>query len=313
MTEQSNEPNKDERGPEPKLFFEDAPAKKKAKKGRIVLLAMLVLAAYLFWPRAVLQGEGVLQAEKFARLGLTSSGVLKELLRVKGEHLKQGDLIAKFENPELLKRFEQAQFELQKLEAERVILNERLKHLDKEKERARILFENGAAGRIRLDGANFEFSKATQEFVILEKRISSAKRELQFIEDEIKSLELKAPFDGVLLTDPSDTIGSPVQKGEFVLEIADPDTYFIEILIPEESVEKIRVGSKVKAKFHSFSGKTYKGHVVKLSPRTTQEVEKVFKIRHVVPCEIKLDEFPENLRYGMHASIKIHSKTKGVF
>lgn len=313
MTEQSNEPNKDEKGAEPKLFFEDAPEKKKAKKKRIALLALLAITVYFFWPRAAVQGEGVLQAEKFARLGLTSSGVLKELLRVKGEHLKKGDLIAKFENPELLKRFEQARYEVEKLEAEKVIVNEKLKHLDKEKERMRILFENGAAGKIRLDNAEFEFSKTTQEFVMLEKRISSAKRELEFLEDEIKSLELKAPFDGVLLTDPSDTIGSPVQKGEFVLEIADPDTYFIEILIPEELVEKIRVGSRVKAKFHSFSGKTYKGRVVRLAPRTTQEVEKVFKIRHVVPCEIKLDEFPENLRYGMHASIKIHSKTKGVF
>ena len=312
MTELKKEPNGDSHGEEPQLFEENH-EKNRFRKRNILLLAILLVSAFLIWPRAALQVEGVLQAEKFARLGLTSSGVLKELLREKGERLKEGDLIAKFENSELLKRYEQAKLELGKLEDERVILNERLKQLDKEKERMRILFENGAAGKIRLESADFEFFKATREFVILEKRIQSAKRELQFLDDEIKSLELKAPFDGVLLTDPSDTIGSPIQKGEFVLEMADPDTYFIEIMIPEEDVEKIGIGSKVKAKFYSFPGKTYQGRVVRLSPRTTQEVEKVFKIRHVVPCEIKLDDFPENLRYGMHARVKIHSKTKGVF
>jgi len=312
MTELNHEPNGDSKGTEPKLFEENH-EKKGMKKGRLVLMAMLIVAAFLFWPRAAFEGEGVLQAEKFARLGLTSSGVLKELLHEKGERLKQGDLIAKFENSELLKRYVQAELEFGKLEDEKVIVNEKLKHLDKMKERTRMLYENGAVGKVSIDQADFEFRKGTQEFVILEKQIQSAKRELEFLDEEIKSLELKAPFDGILLTDPSETVGSPVQKGEFVLEIADPDTYLLEILIREEDVEKIGVGSKVKAKFYSFSSQTYKGRVVRVAPRTTQEVEKVFKVKHVVPCEIKLDEFPENLRYGMHARVKIYSKPKGVF
>ncbi len=309
MTEINKEPTDDSPKDEPQLFEENHEVKKKAKgkKGKMILILVIAVVSFLIWPRADFKGDGVLQADKFARLGLTSSGVLKELLREKGSVLTKGELIARFENPELLKQHTQAELELGRLEDEKVIVNEKLKYLDKVRERTKMLYENGVTGKSELGKKEFDFIQATQEFVILEKKIQSAKRELDYIKEGMESLELKAPFDGVLLTDPSDTIGSPIQKGEFVLEIADPDTYFVEVLIPEEEVQKIKVGSKVKARFHAFSSKTYKGRVVRLAPRTSQEVEKVFKIRHVVSCEVKLDGIPGNFRYGMHASIKINS------
>lgn len=306
MTEKMSEPKKDESVPEPKLFFEDSPPRKKTKKGKVIFCILLVLPAYLFWPRTVLQGDGVLQAKEFSKVGLASSGVLKEMFYQKGSYFKSGNLIATFENQELLKLCEQAVIELERLEGEKSLVSGQMKYFDKVRQRSRMLYENGVTAKSELEKAEFSFLRATQEFVILEKKMQSAKRELDYLKGEIESLEIKAPFDGVVLTDPSDKIGTLVQKGGFVLEIANPDTYFLEILIPENDIEKIEVGSHVQARFHAFPSETYKGQVVRLAPRTSQEVEKVFKVRHVVSCEIKLDDLPENIRYGMHASVKIH-------
>ena len=293
---------------EPQLFEENQADKRIKKKNYFFFFfSGLILIAFVLWPKAIMKTEGVLQAEKFIKLELKNSGTLKEVFHKKGDNLEKDELIANFENPELLKFQRQTEIEIGQLEDEKYILTQKQKHFSKVRERKRILYENGAIGKQQLEKAEFDDGVLTQEFQILEKKIQSAKRELIYLEEEIKSLQLKAPFKGVLLTDPIESLGNAVQKGGFVLEMVDPETYFLEVLIPEEDVQKISIGSKVEVKFHALPNGIHTGQVVQIAPRTSEYVEKVFKIKHVVSCEIKLEEWPSNLRYGMRASVKIYS------
>lgn len=296
---------------EPQLFEEKA-EKKGIGKIKLTFSALFLISVFLLWPRGIIKGEAILQAKNFSKMGLTSSGVLKELLHEKGELVKAGELIARFENAELLKRHAQEQLRLERLKENKSILEEKAGFYEKERERSEILHENSVIGRALLEKATLDAKTASKELVILEKEIESAQKETEYLKSRVEALELKAPFDGMLLTDPSDHVGSPVKEGEFVLEIADPKTYFLEFLIPEKDIEKIKVGNKVKARFRAFPWKTYSGEITRIAPRTTEEVEKVFKVKHVIPCEIKLHETPANLKYGMRAQIQIQSKRKGV-
>lgn len=308
MTTEKNEHISNE---EPKLFEEKEP-KKGIGKGKLAFIVFVSLAVFFLWPRGVMKGEAILQAGKFAKLGLTSSGVLKELLHEKGERVKAGDLIARFENTELLKLSSQQTLLLERLREKKALLEEKVRFYEKEKERSRILYENSVIGRALLEGAALQATSASKELLVLEKEIASAEKESEYLKSRVEALELKAPFDGILLTDPSDHVGSPIKEGEFVLEIADPETYFLEFLVPEKDVERIRVGDKVKARFRAFPWKNYSGEVVRIAPRTTEEIEKVFKVKHVIPSEIKLHETPPNLKYGMRALIRIQTQRKGV-
>jgi len=296
---------------EPKLF-EEKPEKKGIGRILLILTGIIAVAAFLLWPRGIVEGEAVLQARRFARMGLTSSGVLKELLHEKGELVKAGEIIAKFENSELLKRYAQAQLLLEKLNENKAALQEKSGFYEKEKTRKQILRENSVIGEALLEKAKLDAASAARELVMLGKEIQSTEKEAKYLKSRVETLELKAPFDGMLLTDPSDTVGSPVKEGEFVLEIADPGTYFLEFLILEKDVERISLGNKVTSRFRAFPWKNYSGEVTRIAPRTTEEIEKVFKIKHVIPCEIRLHETPRDLKYGMRAHIKIQSKRKEV-
>ncbi|HOW59109.1 MAG TPA: HlyD family efflux transporter periplasmic adaptor subunit [Candidatus Omnitrophota bacterium] len=307
MTSETNEHISSE---EPKLF-EEKPEKKEI--GRILLIiGAVAIAAFLLWPRGIVEGEAVLQARRFAKMGLTSSGVLKELLHEKGEFVKAGEIIAKFENSELLKRYAQAQLLLEKLNENKAALQEKSGFYEKEKARKQILQENSVIGVDLLEKAKLDAANVARELVMLGKEIQSTEKETEYLKSRVETLELKAPFDGTLLTDPSDTVGSPVKEGEFVLEIADPGTYFLEFLVLETDIEGISVGNKATARFRAFPWKTYSGEVTRIASRTTEEIEKVFKVKHVIPCEIRLHETPRDLKYGMRAHIKIQSKRKGV-
>jgi hypothetical protein len=80
------------------------------------------------------------------------------------------------------------------------------------------------------------------------------------------------------------------------------------MMVPEKVVERVKVGNSVKARFQAFSWKTYSGTVTKVGPRTTEEIEKIFNVKYVISCEIKLDEFPANVKYGMRAHVMVSGR-----
>ena len=289
---------------EPALFEEKKEPLRKSKI-KILLLAIAVLLAAVFWPKPVIKGEAILQAERFARIGLSSPGVLRELLYQKGDRVKKGEVIARFENLEIKGRFEEKKLALEILKLDKDRLTKKVLFLSQEKDRSNILFENGVIGQAEHERNVQELEEAEQSVSIKAKEMESAEAEIGFLKTQMEALELKAPFDGMLLTDPGDQVGSPLKEGEFVLEFADPDTYFLEMLILEKMIRKVSLGDSVKVQFNAFRGRTFAGEVIRISPRARDEVEKVFRVKHVVACAIRLREIPPDIKYGMRADAEI--------
>ena len=289
---------------EPALF---EGKKEPSKNGmiKILFLMVAVLLGVVFWPKPVIKGEAILQAERFARIGLSGTGVLKELLHQKGDRVKKGEVIARFENLDIKRRFEEKKFALEILKLDKERLTKKAGFLTQEKDHSSVLFENGVIGQTEHERTVHALDEAEQEVSIKAKEMESVEAEIGFLKTQIEALEFKAPFDGILLTDPSDQIGSPLKEGEFVLEFADPDTYFLEMLILEKMIRKVSLGDSVKAKFNALRGRTFMGEVIRISPRARDEVEKVFKVKHVVACAIRLREMPPDIKYGMRADAEI--------
>ena len=74
-------------GEEPSLF-EEKPSTRHKRKSRLFLIIVMSAIGILIWPRGQIKGEALVQAERFTRMGLTSSGILKELLHRKGDLVK---------------------------------------------------------------------------------------------------------------------------------------------------------------------------------------------------------------------------------
>ena len=289
---------------EPALFEEKKEPPEKGKM-KILLLVLAVLLGVVFWPKPSIRGGAILQAERFARIGLSSPGVLTELLHKKGDRVKKGEVIARFENLDIKRRFEEKRLALEILKLDKDRLLKKVVFLSQERDRSNILFENGVIGQTEHQHNVRELEEATQSVSIKAKEIESAEAEIGFLRIQMDALELKAPFDGMLLTDPGDQVGSPLREGEFVLEFADPGTYFLEMLILEKMIRKVSLGDSVKVQFNAFRGRTFTGEVIRISPRARDEIEKVFKVKHVVACAVRLNEIPPDIKYGMRADAEI--------
>lgn len=291
--------------PEPDLF------KKKPERGSrkwtfVVLIA--IFFAVLLFREGNIEAEGVLKAKRFVKLGLTTSGILKELSSKTGDMVRQGDCLARFENPDLLQRLEEKRAALEILGHEKVRLAKRKEFLERGKQRKAILFENGAIGLVHVELLDLKLTQVTEELAMKEKEYESLQAENAYLKGKVESLELKAPFSGVLLSDQNEQIGNFFKEGDFVLELADSESFYLELFIADKDINKVKVGDPVEIRFRCDPRKSYGGTVSRIGPEIQQRTEKVFEIRHVVFCEIALSEIPFQARYGIRAHAKILPK-----
>ncbi len=296
---------------EPSLFEAKSSGGGKWKM-KLFLIVLFSALGFLFWPKGYMSGEAVVQAGRFARMGLTNSGILKEVLHEKGNVVPKGELLVRFENPELARKLEERTFALEIMSHDKARIQREFEFLGKDKERKSILYENGVVGRIHFDKAGLELLKAQGELAMRTKEIESTEAEIHFLKGRVESLEFRAPFNGMLLTDPGIAVGNFLKEGDFVLEFADPKSFFLELLVSEKQISKIESGSEALVNFRAFPWKTYSGEITKIGPRTTEKVEKVFNVQYVIPCEIRLHDMPVNLKYGMRAWVRIGGRRRAV-
>lgn len=304
----SAEKAKENTAQEPALFMEKQEQKHKGWRWVIWIIGISTVVFFL-WPKGVIKGDAVLQASKFVRLDVSSPGILRDLFYEKGAYVKKGTVIARFENPDITKTLEEKKERFQTAIHEKARLESRLELLQKEKGRVSVLYENGAASAALLEKADFEVRDTDEALAGKKQEIESLQIEIRLLEQRIEAFTVKAPFDGLLLGDPKDRLGGFFKEGDLLLEMADPTSYFLEVLVLEKDIKKIALGDKVKARFYVSPRTEITGEVTRVAPRIIEQVEKVFKVRRVIPCEITLKNIPPNIRYGMQASVSIDTQS----
>lgn len=291
---------------EPSLFKE--PEKRRSKGIGVWALGLFIFGAFYFLnatPQTA--GVGTLKAQKYIKLQAAVPGVLKEIMHKKGDLVQAGDTLARFENAELIKNFAVKKKSLEISDEELKGLQQKEAHLKTKNERAAILFENGVIGKSDFEEVTLEYGEIQKKVLLQFKKNEGMKEELVYLETEAGKLDLKAPISGVLLSEPSERISNYFKLGDDVFEIGDPASFYLEMPVRENQIEKIHVGDPASIRFDAMPSKKYSGVIMSIGVKTNQEVEKVFKVKHVVVCEIKLNEEAAGLRYGMQARVTLRS------
>jgi multidrug resistance efflux pump len=309
MTQEKNEGKAAQE--EPVLFKE--PEKKKSGGLGIWILGLIIAAGFYFLRGTPhIAATGTLKAQKYIKLQAGVPGTLKEMVHKKGDLVQTGEILARFENPEILKDLALKKKMLEMSDEESGALQQTEAYLKIKNERAAVLFENGVIGKSDFEKVALEYGDFQKKVSLQVKKKEALKEELIYLENEAGKLDLKAPFTGVLLSDASEEISNYFKKEDDVFEIGDPASLFVEMPVRENQIERVHVGDGATIMFDAVSSKKYTGVVVGIGVKTNQEVEKVFKVRHVVVCEIKLNEETAGLRYGMQARVVLRAAAGGM-
>ncbi|MBI4241068.1 MAG: HlyD family efflux transporter periplasmic adaptor subunit [Candidatus Rokubacteria bacterium] len=139
------------------------------------------------------------------------------------------------------------------------------------------------------------------QVTILTAQIDQAKAQLSLLEDQLSRTRVLAPFNGVVVTgDLSQMLGSPVERGQVLFEVAPLDAYRVILQVDERDVADVAVGQKGQLLLSAFPEVPLPFRVEKITPvSTAQEGRNYFRV------EAQLESTPERLRPGMEGVGKV--------
>ena len=136
---------------------------------------------------------------------------------------------------------------------------------------------------------------------ILRARLAEANAELDLVTEQLSRTQLIAPFDGVVAEgDLSRSLGSPVERGQVLFQVAPLDRYRIVLEVDETEIDEIVAGQRGVLKLTAQPGDDMPLVVERVVPvAVTEDGRNFFRV------EARLEEPNDSLRPGMEGVGKV--------
>ena len=137
---------------------------------------------------------------------------------------------------------------------------------------------------------------------ILAAQIEQARAQIALMDNQLRRMEVRAPFDGVIvLGDLSQRLGAPVQRGDVLFEVAPLERYRIVLQVDERDMDEVQADQSGSLVLSALPTLRLPFTVQKLTPVSTpRDGRNVFRV------EARLSETPERLRPGMEGVAKVN-------
>ena len=136
---------------------------------------------------------------------------------------------------------------------------------------------------------------------ILTAQIDQVQSEIALFDDQLAHTRVLSPFDGIVASgDLSQLLGSPVEKGKVLFEVAPLDRYRVVLEVDERDIADVSVGQGGHLLLSAFPSEPLGITVEKITPvSTAREGRNFFRV------EAKLDQPHDRLRPAMEGAGKI--------
>ncbi|MEE2002170.1 efflux RND transporter periplasmic adaptor subunit [Alkalimonas sp. MEB108] len=179
-----------------------------------------------------------------------------------------------------------------------------------EREKARIDYTI-AANQHTLAQSRLEFHQQQRqvEAQLLQSRVSRLQSEINQLQQELASMQVKAPFDGMVIYLPNfqgekSAVGDTVQFGHPVAAVSQLDTLKIRAELDEVDIRFVRPGLRVQITLDAYPERSFSGLVEELSPSVRNKSNQ--QLNRVVDATISFDDLDTSImRPGMTARLTI--------
>lgn len=239
---------------------------------KLVAITVIALLAWLFTFEAPMHisSDSILEASVRRVVVAPQQGFIGSANVRAGDLVNEGDLMATLDERQLL--IEQRRWQSQ---------------------RAQLLKEYRKA----LAGSN------RAEVAILNAKRGQAEAQLNLVHQQLQRLKLIAPFSGLVVKgDLSQALGSPVERGEVLFEVAPTDQYRVVINIDDRDIGLVRTGQKGELKLSGIPDRDIGITVDRLTPVSTSE-----NGRNFFRVEAVLESHSDLMRPGMGGIAKIEA------
>ncbi len=151
-----------------------------------------------------------------------------------------------------------------------------------------------------------EYRKALASFDRAEVAILNAKRlqaeaQLQLVEQQLERTSLIAPFSGLVVKgDLSQSLGSPVERGEVLYEVAPTDAYKVVLKVDDRDIGLVSIGQQGKLRLSGIPDQLIEVQINRVTP-----VSSVEEGRNYFRVEAVMADHSDLLRPGMEGVTRI--------
>jgi len=146
--------------------------------------------------------------------------------------------------------------------------------------------------------ANHERAQAE----MVSSQIAQSEAQLALIDEQLARTLMVAPFDGLIVSgDLSQSLGSPVERGQVLFEIAPLSDYRVALQVDERDIAEVALGQRGELTASSIPGERFRFKVTKVTPvNTAKEGRNFFRVEALL-----VDPPGRRLRPGMEGVGKI--------
>jgi cobalt-zinc-cadmium efflux system membrane fusion protein len=226
---------------------------------------------------------------KFAAVGARSTGRIRRVYKIMGDHVKPGEVLADIESADLGR----AQANAEALRAKETVA---LSNFKRE--------EQLAAARVTA-AREAELAKADHEALRAERR--AAEKTVAAlgatVSSEVGILKLRSPIAGrVIMVKASQ--GQTIEPADTLFEIADLSTVWVELVVFERDLQRVRAGDPVDIVASAGKSEVLKGTLAHLSDLVDPESRSAVG-------RVQVENGKGLLRPGQSATARIHGHTSG--
>lgn len=247
---------------------------------------------------ATVQATGVVKpmVGSEVKVGARTPGKVIELPINVGQQVKEGEVIAKLEQDDLIAKVKLQEAILAEAKAE-------MDRVSKDIEREKPLIEKGVV-------SHQQFDKTTSNFEMAAARHDKAKAELSYARAMLSYATITAPIKGVVAsvnTIQGETVTTGLNAPTFI-KIIDLDRLEVQAYVDENDIGKVKVGQESIFSVASHPGEDFKGTVTSIYPSATIQDNVVYYI-----TTVSVDNSEGKLRPDMTANVIIFlDQRKGV-
>ena len=156
------------------------------------------------------------------------------------------------------------------------------------------------------DGYSREYRDARAKYDLTQVSITSAKMqqakaELDIVKEQLRRLQMVAPFDGVVVEGSLEqALGSPVERGQVLLKVAPLDDYRIIVKIDDRDIAWVNMQQQGQLVLASLPDEVMSFTIKNITPVSIAEAG-----RNYFKVEAQLQQNNTLLRPGMHGVAKI--------
>jgi biotin carboxyl carrier protein len=242
---------------------------KLALAGGILLLLFVLFVPLPYSVSAVTRLEGSVQRALVA----ASDGFIQQIAARPGDKVKQGQVLA-----------ELAQQDLQ---------------LERSK--------RGSELAQHVNAYSTAFARADRALLMVSQaKMDEARAQLELVESQLERTQVKAPFDGVVISgDLTQQLGAPIQRGAVLMVVAPADGYRLIVEVDERDINDVKAGAAGRVALAAMPGTTHGFHIERVTPlAATREG------RHFFEVEGKLDASSAALRPGLQGVARIDAEAR---